>query len=332
MTFDMTLDRSVPLLLEWYRLFHRDLPWRKDKDPYHVWISEIMLQQTRVEYVKDYYVRFLKKFPSVEALAAADLEEIYKAWQGLGYYTRAANLHKAAKIITDMGRFPDTWEGVRSLPGVGDYTAGAILSIAYDLPYPAVDGNVLRILARLLCDGSDIGDTKTKRLFSDRLKEVYPKEAGDYCQALMELGAIVCLPNGVPLCGQCPWNEICRAHLAGRETEFPVRKPKKERRVEEYAVFVYRFGEEYALVKRKGTGLLSGLWQFPMAEPSENPRGAVVETKRAKHIFTHIEWHMTGYLCEASERFAEYVWATAEEIADNYALPSAFRVFMPWLK
>ncbi|MGN0823161.1 MAG: A/G-specific adenine glycosylase [Candidatus Gallimonas sp.] len=326
-------EKAVPLLLEWYRVSRRDLPWRENRDPYRIWISEIMLQQTRVEAVKEYYRRFLAKFPSVSALAQADEEEVLKAWEGLGYYSRARNLHKAAKLIAAAGAFPATREEVRALPGVGDYTAGAICSIAYDMPCPAVDGNVLRVLTRLLADGGNIDDPATKRACSDRLTEVYPPEAGDFCQALMELGALVCVPNGAPACGACPWETLCRAHLAGEEERYPVRKEKAARKTVAVSVYVLRCGERFALEKRGEKGLLAGLWQFPLKEGATVPpeRGEIVRMKRAKHIFTHVEWHMTGYLTEVEQPSPEFVWATAAEIGSDYALPSAFKAFFEWL-
>lgn len=328
------LTQAVPLLLEWYRLHKRDLPWRKDTNPYHVWISEIMLQQTRVEAVKGYYLRFLEKFPTVSDLAAADEEEVLKAWEGLGYYSRARNLHKAAKLIVENGAFPDTREGVRALPGIGDYTAGAICSIAYNLPCPAVDGNVLRVLTRLLADKSNIDEPNTRKAFSQRLKEVYPPAAGDFCQALMELGAIVCVPNGTPLCNQCPWQTLCLAHLKNCEEDYPVRNEKKARKIVPVSVFVLEKEGKYALIKRGEKGLLAGLWQFPLAEGKEAQptAGRVLKKKKAKHIFTHVEWHMTGYLIEAETFYPEYVWASAEEIGNTYALPSALKAFLEWLK
>ena len=329
---DELLKCAVSPLLEWYRIFKRTLPWRQDNpDPYRVWISEIMLQQTRVEAVKEYYLRFLKRFPTVEKLAEASEEEVLKAWEGLGYYSRARNLHKAAKEIARAG-FPRTWEGVRALAGVGDYTAGAICSIAFNLPCPAVDGNVLRILTRLLGDGRNVDEKGTKDHFTALLKEVYPKEAGDFCQALMELGAIVCVPNGAPLCGQCPWSNLCRAHLSGREEDFPVRAQKRERKVISLTVCVLCRDGKYALEKRQDKGLLAGLWQFPLFEGEAPDFGIVKKSKRAKHIFTHIEWEMTGYLIEAREHFPQYKWAAAEEIKEKYALPSAFKAFTEWVK
>ncbi len=324
------LQGAVSPLLSWYDQNKRDLPWRADKEAYHVWVSEIMLQQTRVEAVKDYYTRFLRLFPTVSALANAEEEQVLKAWEGLGYYSRARNLHQAAKQIADMGAFPDTWEGVRALKGVGDYTAGAICSIAYDLPCPAVDGNVLRILTRLLADGKNIDDLSTRKYFADLLKEVYPERAGDFCQALMELGAIVCVPNGAPLCEECPWRDRCLAHLQGIEEQFPIRAEKRARRVEEVTLCVLKAGERYALQKREMSGLLAGLWQFPFMELPLD--GRVVKSKKAKHIFTHVEWRMTGYLVEVEQADGKFTWATAEEIKERYPLPSAFKAFMAWIK
>lgn len=326
------LRSAVPLLLEWYFVSKRDLPWRGTHDPYRVWISEIMLQQTRVEAVKDYYRRFLALFPTVEDLAAASEEEVLKAWEGLGYYSRARNLRRAAKLIAEGG-FPKDFEGVRALPGVGDYTAGAICSIAYDLPCPAVDGNVLRVLTRLNADGRKIDDQRVKADFARELKEVYPREAGDFCQALMELGAIVCVPNGAPTCEICPWRNICRAHLAGMEEEFPVREEKKGRKVISVTVLVLKCGDKFALEKRPDTGLLASLWQFPLFEGNVSPEeyGKVCKKQTAKHIFTHIEWHMTGYFVEVGACDEKYTWASAEEIRESYALPSALKAFIKWL-
>ncbi len=324
------LKGAVTPLLTWYDLNQRDLPWRKDKQPYHVWISEIMLQQTRVEAVKEYYRNFLQLFPTVFDLANAEIEQVLKAWEGLGYYSRARNLHKAAKVIAKSGGFPQTYEGVRALPGVGDYTAGAICSIAYDLPCPAVDGNVLRILTRLLLDDSNIDDLKTRRDFAERLKAVYPERAGDFCQALMELGAIVCVPNGAPLCEECPWKDFCRAHLVGEEEKYPVRNEKRARRVEALSLYVLKCEKKYALEKRPEGGLLAGLWQFPFLEDA--PEGKELAKRKAKHIFTHVEWHMTGRLIEVRTPFPKFTWATAEEIAERYAIPSAFKAFMEWIK
>ena len=329
---DETLMKAaVSPLLEWYRVCKRDLPWRKARSFYTALVSELMLQQTRVEAVKERYVLFLQRFPTPGALAAASEEEVLKMWEGLGYYSRARNLHKAAKILAAEG-LPQDFNGVRALPGVGDYTAGAICSIALGLPQPAVDGNVLRILSRLYADGANIDEPATRARFSELLRAAYPPETGDFCEALMELGAIVCVPNGAPLCGECPWQALCRAHLAGEEENYPVRSEKKARRVVDATVLVLQCGDKFALEKRPAKGLLAGLWQFPFFEGDAPDLGEVVAEKRAKHIFTHVEWCMRGKLVRIDAELPRYVWATADEIARTYAVPSAFRVFMEWVR
>lgn len=329
---DETLMKAaVSPLLEWYRVCKRDLPWRKARSFYTALVSELMLQQTRVEAVKERYVLFLRRFPTPEALAAASEEEVLKMWEGLGYYSRARNLHKAAKILAAEG-LPQDFNGVRALPGVGDYTAGAICSIALGLPQPAVDGNVLRILSRLYADGANIDEPATRARFSELLRAVYPPETGDFCEALMELGAIVCVPNGAPLCGECPWQALCRAHLTGEEENYPVRSEKKARRVVDATVLVLQCGDKFALEKRPAKGLLAGLWQFPFFEGDAPDLGEVVAEKRAKHIFTHVEWRMRGKLVRIDAELPRYVWATADEIARTYAVPSAFRAFMEWVR
>ena len=329
---DETLMKAaVSPLLEWYRVCKRDLPWRKARSFYTALVSELMLQQTRVEAVKERYVLFLQRFPTPGALAAASEEEVLKMWEGLGYYSRARNLHKAAKILAAEG-LPQDFNGVRALPGVGDYTAGAICSIALGLPQPAVDGNVLRILSRLYADGANIDEPATRARFSELLRAAYPPETGDFCEALMELGAIVCVPNGAPLCGECPWQALCRAHLAGEEENYPVRSEKKARRVVDATVLVLQCGDKFALEKRPAKGLLAGLWQFPFFEGDAPDLGEVVAEKRAKHIFTHVEWRMRGKLVRIDAELPRYVWATADEIARTYAVPSAFRAFTEWIR
>ena len=322
---------AVTLLLDWFQHNKRTLPWRENRNPYRVWVAEIMLQQTRVEAVKEYYLNFMDKFPSVEALARADEDEVLKAWEGLGYYSRARNLLKAARQIAKEG-FPQTYEGIRALAGVGDYTAGAIASIAFSLPCPAVDGNVLRVLTRYFADSSNIDEPKTKAYFQEVLRRAYPREAGDFCEALMELGAIVCVPNGAPQCGACPWLSLCKAHHAHNEEGFPVRNDKRARRVVNATVCVLERAGRYALARR-GKGLLEGLWQFPFFEGECDIKqlGQSVKRKKAKHIFTHVEWHMTGYLIRAHEFFPQYEWVAAEELKERYALPSAFKAFFEWL-
>lgn len=329
-------------LLPWYREHHRELPWRTDREPYHIWLSEIMLQQTRVEAVKGYYIRFLAALPGVEELAQCDDEMLHKLWEGLGYYSRVRNLKKAAQVILAQwdGKFPQTYEEVLSLPGIGPYTAGAICSIAYDLPTPAVDGNVLRVAARLTDDPSPIDLPETKNKVTEALRRVYPKEAGNFSQALMELGATVCGPNRKPDCENCPCAGICLAYQRGTAENLPVKSPKKERRQEDRTVFILRCGERYALQKRSEKGLLAGLWQFPnvlggldtqqalkaVEKLGLRPREIFREVHR-KHIFTHIQWNMKGIWLEVQEEGGGFAWLTADEIEAQTALPTAFRQF-----
>ena len=324
-------------LLQWYRENARVLPWRSDPTPYHVWISEIMLQQTRVAAVLDYYRRFLAELPGVADLAAVEEDRLMKLWQGLGYYNRARNLQKAARRIMEDhgGVFPHTYEAIRALPGIGDYTAGAISSIAFGLPEPAVDGNVLRVTARITGDEGDIMRPDTRARMGAALKRVMPVEApGDFNQALMELGATVCLPNGAPLCDQCPAGEFCVARRTGRTGELPVKTAKKARRLEERTVFLIFRDGAVALRRRKGRGLLAGLWEYPnelTPAPCPVEAGALEQGPAGKHIFTHIEWHMKAVLVQAaSDTLPQgWVWATLEELDRDYAVPNAFQAFKP---
>lgn len=329
-----TLEKLPVPLLEWYRENARVLPWRSDPTPYHVWVSEIMLQQTRVAAVLEYYRRFLEALPTVTDLAECPEEELMKLWQGLGYYSRARNLQKAAKVIVSDygGVFPPDYEAIRALPGVGDYTAGAISSIAFGLPAPAVDGNVLRVVSRITADPSDVTRPETRRTVTGALKEVMPLNCpGDFNQALMELGATVCLPNGAPLCEKCPAADLCAAHRTGTELEFPVKPLKKARRVEERTVYlIFREGK-VAIRKRPDKGLLAGLWEYPN-EPAPWPcpvAGEVSFGCTGKHIFTHIEWRMTAYMVETEREDlpAGWAWAGWLELQRGYALPSAFQSF-----
>lgn len=321
-------------LLSWYRDVRRDLPWRRDPTPYHVWLSEVMLQQTRVAAVIDYYRRFLSALPTIAHLAECSEDTLMKLWQGLGYYSRARNLQKAARIImADYGGvFPADYAAIRALPGVGDYTAGAISSIAFGLPHAAVDGNVLRVVTRLAADPSDINHPATKRAVANALERVLPLHApGDFNQALMELGATVCLPNGAPLCGKCPVRDFCEAHRRDLTASIPVKAPKKARRVEERDVYLIFFENKAALRQRPGRGLLAGLWEYPNEpSPSTSPvPGKADFALTARHIFTHIEWHMTAYTVEAESDAlpAGWVWADQGELAEKYSVPSAFQPF-----
>lgn len=329
-------------LLPWYQCNKRELPWRADREPYHVWVSEIMLQQTRVEAVKGYYTRFLSVLPTVEALANADDELLHKLWEGLGYYSRVRNLKKAARVIMDVhgGEFPGKYADVLALPGIGAYTAGAICSIAFDQPTPAVDGNVLRVVSRLLNDTTPIDTPAFKADMQSKLAEIYPQEAGDFTQALMELGATVCGPNRKPDCGNCPCSVFCLAYAQGTAEALPVRQPKRSRRTEERTVLILSCEGQYALQKRPSNGLLAGLWQFPNV-PGKLPMDSVLEEVEKlglkpreilrqverKHIFTHIEWDMCGVYVEVAEKNDALSWFSVEQIRTEAALPTAFRQF-----
>ena len=344
------LDRLPIPLLEWYRDNARALPWRPAPgsrtlgDPYRVWVSEIMLQQTRVAAVLDYYQRFMAALPTVEALAAVEEDRLMKLWQGLGYYNRARNLRKAAQQITGEcgGRFPDTYEGLLALAGVGEYTAGAIASIAFGAPVPAVDGNVLRVVSRITGDEGDIARPETKKRMRSALQAVMPRQdPGDFNQAMMELGAMVCLPNGAPLCEQCPARTFCTACEKGLQRQLPVREKKKEKREIPLTVFaMVREDGAAALRQRPKTGLLAGLWELPHVEGTLDEGAAARQlaawgvtvlrwerTLHAKHEFTHLRWQMTGYLLTvAGEGQPDWLWADASQRRQR-AIPSAFRVF-----
>ncbi len=329
-------------LLPWYAENKRELPWRQDRDPYHIWISEIMLQQTRVEAVKGYYTRFLAALPTVEALASAHDEVLHKLWEGLGYYSRVRNLKKAAQVVMEAygGVFPREHSQVLALPGIGPYTAGAICSIAFGLPTPAVDGNVLRVISRLTDDPTPIDKPAYRVQVQNALAQVYPPESGSFTQALMELGATVCGPNRKPDCENCPCSNFCLGFQNGTAEQLPVKQSKRRRRVQELTVFILRCDGKYALQKRPEQGLLAGLWQFPnvsgkldapkalsvLEEMGLHPK-EILRLVERKHIFTHIEWDMCGVYVEVNQETGDYVWMTAHEIRQQAALPTAFRQF-----
>ena len=332
-------------LLSWYSRAARDLPWRKTSDPYAVWVSEIMLQQTRVAAVIPYYLRFLEALPDLRSLAQVSEEKLLKLWEGLGYYSRVKNMQKTAQIICcDFGgTFPQTFEEVRSLPGIGDYTAGALCSIALDLPTPAVDGNVLRVVSRLYRCDRDLKDPAYKTEITGALREIYPeKRRGDFTQSLMELGALICLPGGAPLCESCPLASLCAAHASGEELLYPKKTEKPEKKHEEKTVFLIRCGDALALRKRPPKGLLSSLWELPNAEGKLDPQQAAqwlykngVEPLEIrplppkKHIFTHIVWEMQPYLVLCAAQQGDFCYADFESLSEEYSLPNAFRKLLP---
>jgi len=329
---------QIPIpLLAWYDECKRELPWRSDPAPYKVWLSEVMLQQTRVAAVLPYFTRFLDAYPTVTDLAAADLEDVYKLWQGLGYYSRAKSLHKTAQILCAQydGAFPADYDALRTLPGIGDYTAAAIGSIAFGLPTPVVDGNVLRVVTRLTADESNILKQATKKRITVALAEIIPtKAAAAFNQAIMELGALVCLPNGAPLCANCPLAFCCRAYQEGSIQRYPVKTPKKPRRIEERTVYFVLNNGRLALRKRAEKGLLAGLYEYPneTGEPSWQISGkSKPQSLTAKHIFTHIEWRMTAVVIRTGEETLPdgWVWASAQELVQRYTVPSAFAGFSP---
>ena len=344
-------DRMVEPLLNWFKTSARVLPWRQSPTAYNVWISEIMLQQTRVEAVKPYYDRFMKLFPDVYALANAEDEVLLKAWEGLGYYNRVRNLKKAAIEICESfdGKMPDSYEKIIGLSGIGSYTAGAVLSIAYNKKVPAVDGNVLRVLSRIRGDYRDILDAKVRKDIEEDVHSFMPLEASAFNQAMMELGAMVCVPNGAPKCEECPVSEFCYAKAHSCSSELPVKAPKKKRIIEKKTVLIVQDGSKTVLKKRPGEGLLAGMYEFPMLE-GEKSRDEVLgylkeegfkmlHIKKApdgKHIFSHKEWHMTGYVIRVDELepFSgkeDFLFVETTEAQEKYPIPSAFKIYTKYL-
>ncbi len=343
------LAAVVPLLCSWYEANRKPMPWREDPSPYHVWLSEIMLQQTRIEAAIPYYHRFLAELPTVEALAQVSDERLMKLWQGLGYYSRARNLKKTAVIICDTygGRLPKEAKALRALPGIGDYTAGAIASIAYHQTEPAEDGNVLRVIMRLTACSDDILQPATRKWVTDALRTVYPagREAALLTEGLMELGETVCIPNGEPRCESCPVREHCLAHQTGCTADLPVRIVKTKRRIEDKTLFLLSCDDRYAIVKRPDTGLLASMWEFPNREgvltteevmTCVDKMGGHVEAiepcGNAKHVFSHVEWHMSGFHVTCTEPFGPFTWATSTEILTDYAIPTTFRFYTALLE
>jgi len=340
-------------LLKWYDTNRRILPWREEATPYRVWISEIMLQQTRVEAVKPYFDRFMDRLPDIESLAAAEEEELLKLWEGLGYYNRVRNLKKAAvRIMSDHnGLMPEEYDEILKLNGIGSYTAGAVASIAYGKPVPAVDGNVLRVISRIRADDALISDPKVRKKVEQDIAEIIPSgRPGDFNQAIMELGAVICVPNGKPHCENCPLAADCRAHLMGREMEYPKKTKLKARKIEEKTVLIVRDDNKIALRKRVEKGLLAGMYEFPTMENFHTPdevirylREVGFQTLRvtalteSKFVFTHKEWHMRGYLVWVDElqpamSTGDWIFIEPSVIKEQYPVPSAFAAYMKYLE
>ncbi len=342
-------------LLKWYDTHKRILPWRETPAPYRVWVSEIMLQQTRVEAVKPYFERFMNALPDIAALAAAEEEELLKLWEGLGYYNRVRNMQKAAIQIMEEhnGYMPDNYEELLTLKGIGSYTAGAIASIAFGRAVPAVDGNVLRVISRIRMDEALITDAKVKRKVEEDLIQTMPQDRpGDFNQAMMEIGACVCIPNGAPRCLECPLQHICMAHAANRELEFPKKAAKKKRKIEEKTVLIIRDENKAALKKRPNKGLLAGMYELPTLEGYKTAEEIIQYLAEsglqtlyiqplvdAKHIFTHKEWHMKGYMVRVdelehkllNEESEQWLFIEPQETQRKYPVPTAYVAYTNYL-
>ena len=340
MTDEQIIAEAAVRLVDWYRENRRALPWRNEPSPYHVWISEIRLQQTRIEAVLGYYARFLEALPDLPALAAVEDDRLLKLWEGLGYYSRARNLKKAAVQVMEHcgGELPRRAEELKALPGIGDYTAGAIASIAYGEPEPAVDGNVLRVVMRLLACPDDVLLPATRRRVTELLRAVYPsgENAALLTEGIMELGETLCAPNAEALCERCPLSGLCRACGEGRARDFPFRSPPKERRQETRTVLLLRCGGRYALRRRPESGLLAGMWEFPNWEGELGPEALAAQLGvplcctpcgQARHVFSHVEWHMVGYLAGCETEPEGFLWRTPREIGEDCPIPTAFRYF-----
>ncbi len=342
-------------LLKWYDTHRRILPWREDPTPYHIWVSEIMLQQTRVEAVKPYYKRFMETLPDIASLARISQETLLKLWEGLGYYSRARNLQAAARQIMEEygGQMPDTREELLKLKGIGSYTAGAIASIAYGKKEPAVDGNVLRVLARLRMDSGEITDPKVRQRVERQLREVMsPQRPGDFNQAMMDIGALVCVPGGQPRCGQCPLAQLCMAREQGCQDAYPRKAAKRGRVIEERTVLVIQDSTRTVLRRRPAKGLLAGMYELPGLDGHKAAEEVtryladsglkilrIQKLEDSRHIFTHREWHMWAYRVRvdeleprsSSQETAQWLYVEPEEIRERYPIPSAFAAYFPYL-
>lgn len=341
------IERIIKPLMEWYHTNRRILPWREEKNPYYIWISEIMLQQTRVEAVKPYFQRFIQALPDPEALAACPPDQLLKLWEGLGYYNRVRNMQKAAVILVESygGKLPADYEALKSLPGIGSYTAGAVASIAYGIPVPAVDGNVLRVVSRITEDYSDIMKQSVKTRVERELMAIMPREdPGTFNQALMELGAMICVPNGPARCSQCPAAEECLARKHGTVEALPVKKKARARRVEKRTVLLIRDGEKVALHRRPASGLLAGMYELPNLEGHLERQQVLTKIEEygltplriqslgpSRHVFSHVEWLMEGYDIRVAALDTapgkDVLFVDVEDAEEKYAVPAAFGAY-----
>ena len=346
------LEEIVTPLVKWYRENKRILPWRDKGNAYYTWVSEIMLQQTRVEAVKPYFERFITELPDVESLADCPQEKLLKLWEGLGYYNRVRNMQEAAQTVKKEynGRLPEDYQALLSLKGIGSYTAGAIASIAYGINVPAVDGNVLRVISRITESAEDISRQAVRKKIEQQLQEIMPEECpGDFNQALMELGAVVCIPNGKAKCGECPVASVCLAYRHDKVDSLPVKAPKKARMLEDRTVFIIQDGECTAIRKRPEKGLLAGLYELPNIQGHLKREEALLYVEKmgldplyieklppAKHILSHIEWRMQAYRIKVSSlkkaQDRELIFADKEQSGKQYAIPSAFGAYAKYIK
>ncbi len=342
------MNECMEHIQKWYKENKRDLPWRKDKDPYHVWISEIMLQQTRIEAVKSYYVKFMKELPTISALAQVKEEKLLKLWEGLGYYHRARNLKKAAIMIEkEYHHFPNNYQELLKLPGIGEYTASAIASICFGEKQVTIDGNVLRVYARFYNDFSNIDLDSTRKKVKEFLLSILPENSGEFNESLMELGETVCLPNGMPLCQQCPLKDKCLAYQNKTYQQLPVKTPKKEKKEENYTVLLLKYQDTVAILQRKEKELLGNLFLFPMLDGKKNKEQIkaycqkenlcyrkIKKSIERKHVFTHLQWNLSSYIIELQTlpQKENWFWEKVSTIKNEYAIPTAHQVFLKELE
>lgn len=340
------MQDMVDKLLNWYRDNKRELPWRFDKDPYHVWISEIMLQQTRIEAVLSYYKRFMAQLPTISSLAKVDEDKLLKLWEGLGYYNRARNLKKAAVIIMEEygGVFPTTYSEIIKLPGIGEYTASAISSICFGEKQVTVDGNVMRVFTRFYNDSSNVSKDSTKKNIRDFLLSVVPDDAGDFNEGFMELGEVICIPNGIPRCSICPLREECQSNKNANYFLFPVKDEKKMKEEVEMTVIIPIWNNQTIVRKRKNPGLLHNLYEFPNVLGSKSifeikdlssEFGKVFDIQKSityTHVFTHRKWKMQAYLVFLESVNCRSLFHSISDIEEKFALPTAFSPFLYQLK